>query len=50
MKEYIILCVLDEGIFFREKGTILENVTDSGVLLPVRGVTTVGNPQNDSAS
>lgn len=46
----MIACVLDEGVFFWEKGEILENVTDTGVLLPVRGVTMVGNPQNYSAS
>lgn len=36
--------------FFWEKGAILEYVTDPRVLFPVRSVTMVGNPQNDSAS
>lgn len=42
--------MLDEGGFFWEKGAILENVADAGILLPVICVTMVGNPQNDSAS
>lgn len=43
----IIFCVLD----VLGKGSILENQSDNGMILPVRGgVVVVGKPQNDSAS
>lgn len=42
--------MLDETELFWEKGAILENVTDNGIILPVSSVIVVEKPQNDSAS